>query len=140
MKFLPIIAAIVFILIIVALGSFSFAVGYRTDSVALVNAIKAESTLDEIQQLRQEENGRNPLFLICPTVLIMFAFVVVFNLDKINKTMRTAKSMNPFAKKSRGHRHAPRMTQPELTQYPPHTAVYGGEPQRQLPSGDEHDF
>lgn len=118
---------IVVVGIVVVLSAFSYGIGKNTDAVALTYAIKEESTLDEIQQLR--ENGRSPLPLICGTAVAIMAFLVVFNLKEINKVLRSIKALDPFQKRRNGRSR----NQPYAQQLPQTYA------QPQLPSGDENE-
>lgn len=128
-----------FLILLVVLVGLSYYAGQKTDTAALVNAIQHEDTLDRILQLRQEENGRNPLFIIFPTVLIAFAFLVVFNMKEINKVLRSVKALSPFQKRRNG-----RSRNQPTPQYPPQPYVQQlpqtyAQPQLPPPGHQEHD-
>ena len=127
---------IVVLAIIATAASFSFAVGQNVDAVELTHAIKSESTLDEIQELRELESRRSPLPFICGTTAIFLFVLTLYFMKDINKVLRSAKALirPPETRQSRPLPHHPQYPPTTITQAPPTTPLLPDE------TGTEHDF
>ena len=123
--------------VVVILSAFSFGLGQRTDGVELAKVLNEKSTLDEVRQMREQENGRSPLPLICGMTVIFGAFLTVLSLKDINKVLRSLKALSPFSKKGRNGRLPTAVSQ--QLQYPPYYDQPYPSQAPQLMAGNQED-